>query len=235
MEQLWEHIKGLFVTSTSIEELMPQLLDVLTYDPQSPMTLAGGLFLLMFLVFGVGYMAVRGVAWLRTLYVTAFSLYFYYKLSGLYLLLLIAVALSDYTIGWCVAHRRCKGRSSSGWVALSVIINVSILAYFKAGNMVVEWLQSIYDSGVLELQSVVIPAGVSFFVFQSIAYVVDISRGKIEPLRRFTDYLFLLSFFPKMFLGPLVKASEFIPQIQTPRLRVSRDDLGRAVMLIAGG
>ena len=235
MEQLWEYIKGMFVAPLSVEESMSQLLDLLSYDPQSPMTLAGGLFLLMFLVFGVGYLAVRGVAWLRTFYVTAFSLYFYYKLSGLYLLLLIAVALSDYTIGWCVARSRRKGRSSSGWVALSVIINVSILTYFKAGNMVVGWLQSIYDSGVLEFEAVVIPAGVSFFVFQSIAYVVDISRGKIEPLRRFTDYLFLLSFFPKMFLGPLVKASEFIPQIKASRLSVSRDDLGRAVTLIVGG
>ena len=235
MEQLWEYIKGMFVAPLSVEESMSQLLYLLSYDPQSPMTLAGGLFLLMFLVFGVGYLAVRSVAWLRALYVTAFSLYFYYKLSGLYLLLLIAVALSDYTIGWCVAHHRRKGCSSSGWVALSVIINVSILTYFKAGNMVVGWLQSIYDSGVLEFEAVVIPAGVSFFVFQSIAYVVDISHGKIEPLRRFTDYLFLLSFFPKMFLGPLVKASEFIPQIKSSRLSVSRDDLGRAVTLIVGG
>ena len=161
MGQLWGYIKGLFVAPISVEELMPQLLDVLTYDPQSPRTLAGGLFLLMFLVFGVGYLAVRGVAWLRTLYVTAFSLYFYYKLSGLYLLLLIAVALSDFTIGWLVAYSRKRGHNGSGWVALSVIINVSILTYFKAANMVIEWLQSIYDSGVLELQAVVIPAGVS--------------------------------------------------------------------------
>ena len=81
----------------------------------------------------------------------------------------------------------------------------------------------------------VVPAGVSFFVFQSIAYVVDIARGTIAPLKRFGDYLFLLSFFPKMFLGPLVKAKEFIPQIEAREVVVSRDDFARAVMLVARG
>ncbi|MBO5732594.1 MAG: MBOAT family protein [Alistipes sp.] len=235
MEQLWNYIRGVVASLPTSEELASQLSAALEYDAQSPMTLAGGLFLVMFLIFGVGYLAVRRVAWLRTIYVTLFSLYFYYKLSGVYLLLLIAVALSDYIIGLLVARCRRKGQSGSSWVATSVVINLAILCYFKAGTVVAELLQSIYEGGVLDIGAVVIPAGVSFFVFQSIAYVVDISRGKIEPLRRFIDYLFLLSFFPKMFLGPLVKASEFIPQIQSPRLCVSREDMGRAVMLIVGG
>lgn len=235
MEQLLTYIKGLFAARLNVEELAPQLLALLEYNPQSPMTIVGGLFLVMFLIFGVGYIAVRRVARLRTLYVTAFSLYFYYKLSGAYLLLLVAVALSDYTIGWLVARSRRRGGNGSLWVALSVVINLTILTYFKAGGLLVEWLQKMYDGGVLELQAVVIPAGVSFFVFQSIAYVVDISRGRISPLKNFVDYLFLLSFFPKMFLGPLVKASEFIPQILAPRLSISREELGRAVTLIVGG
>lgn len=79
------------------------------------------------------------------------------------------------------------------------------------------------------------PAGVSFFVFQSIAYVVDIARGTIAPLRRFSDYLFLLSFFPKMFLGPLVKAKDFIPQIEVEKVVVTPEDFGRAISLIVGG
>lgn len=215
--------------------LWQRVVSLLEYDPTSPLTLTTGFFLFAFLVFGIGYLVVRGCAYLRVLYVVLFSLYFYYKLSGIYVLLLLGVALSDYVIGWLVYLRRRRGGRGRGWVALSVVINVSILLYFKATDFFVDVVNNLYGSGTLDWESVVVPAGVSFFVFQSIAYVVDISRGEIKPLKRLTSYLFLLSFFPKMFLGPLVKAREFIPQIEASKVSVKREDLGRAVSLVAGG
>jgi len=219
----------------SLSAMWERLLPLLWYDATSPMTLTSGFFLFAFLLFGVGYMAVRRVVRLRTLYVVLFSLYFYYKLSGLYVLLLLFVAVSDFVIGRRVARRREGGARTRGLVAISVAINVAILVYFKATDAFVGFVNGLYGEGTLEWGMVVVPAGVSFFVFQSIAYVVDISRGVIKPLRHFSDYLFLLSFFPKMFLGPLVRARDFIPQIEQRDLRISKDDLGRAVTLIAGG
>ena len=212
-----------------------RLLSLLSFDALSPMTLASGFFLFAFVLFMSGYMLVRRRANLRNIYVLLFSLYFYYKLSGVYLLLLLFVAVSDFLIGGRVARCKEQGRSSRGWVALSVVINVAILTYFKATNAFVDWFNGLYGDGTLDIESVVVPAGVSFFVFQSLAYVIDISRGTISPLRKFSDYLFLLAFFPKMFLGPLVRAKEFIPQIESGGLAISREDLGRAVTLIAGG
>ena len=212
-----------------------RLISLLSFDALSPMTLASGFFLFAFVLFMSGYMLVRRRANLRNIYVLLFSLYFYYKLSGLYLLLLLFVAVSDFLIGGCVARCKEQGRSSRGWVALSVVINVAILTYFKATNTFVDWFNGLYGDGTLDIESVVVPAGVSFFVFQSLAYVIDISRGTISPLHKFSDYLFLLAFFPKMFLGPLVRAKEFIPQIESGGLVISREDLGRAVTLIAGG
>lgn len=220
---------------TFAEDVWQRLLSMLAYNSANPLTLTTGFFLFAFLIFSFGYMAVRHRGRLRTLYVVLFSLYFYYKLSGIYVLLLLAVALSDFLIGRRVAKVRDAGRSTKGWVALSVTINVAILTYFKATNFFVDVINNLYGSGTLDWQSVVVPAGVSFFVFQSIAYVVDIARGTIAPLKRFCDYLFLLSFFPKMFLGPLVKAKEFIPQIEARDVVVSGDDFARAVMLVARG
>lgn len=212
-----------------------RIVSLMEFDATSPMTLTSGFFLFAMLVFGIGYAMVRSRAKLRTLYTVLFSLYFYYKLSGIYLLLLLFVALSDFVIGRRVAHCVERGRGTRKWVALSVAINMGILLYFKATNFFVDTINSLYGSGTLDWESVVVPAGVSFFVFQSIAYVVDIARGTIAPLRRFTDYLFLLSFFPKMFLGPLVKAKEFIPQIEARDVAIDRKDFGRAVTLIVGG
>ena len=216
-------------------DVWQRVVALLGYDEESSLTLTTGFFLFAFLLFGLGYIIIKRRPQLRTWYVVLFSLYFYYKLSGLYVLLLLGVALSDFIIGHFVARRCERGASARGLVALSVIINVAILAYFKATNFFVGLLDNLYVDGVLNIESVSVPAGVSFFVFQSIAYVVDIARGTIRPLRRFMDYLFLLSFFPKMFLGPLVKNKDFIPQIEDGEVRVSRDDFGRAVTLIAGG
>ena len=220
---------------TFAEDVWQRLLSMLAFDATNPLTLTTGFFLFAFLLFGLGYMAVRNRGRLRTLYVVLFSLYFYYKLSGIYVLLLLGVALSDFLIGRRVRKSREAGSKTKWWVALSVTINVAILTYFKATNFFVDVINNLYGSGTLDWQSVVVPAGVSFFVFQSIAYVVDIARGTIAPLKRFGDYLFLLSFFPKMFLGPLVKAKEFIPQIEARDVEVSRDDFSRAVMLVARG
>ena len=220
---------------TFADDVWQRLLGMLVYDGGSPLTLTTGFFLFAFLVFCVGYMVVRHRAHLRTWYIVLFSLYFYYKLSGIYVLLLLGVALSDFLIGRRVAKVRDAGGRTKGWVALSVTINVAILTYFKATNFFVDVVNNLYGSGTLDWQAVVVPAGVSFFVFQSIAYVVDIARGTISPLKRFIDYIFMLSFFPKMFLGPLVKAKDFIPQIEAKRVVVTREDFGRAVMLIARG
>ena len=220
---------------TFAEDVWQRLLSMLTFDATNPLTLTTGFFLFAFLLFGLGYMVVRNRGSLRTWYVVLFSLYFYYKLSGVYVLLLLGVALSDFLIGRRVSKAREAGKKTKWWVALSVTINVAILTYFKATNFFVDVINNLYGSGTLNWQSVVVPAGVSFFVFQSIAYVVDIARGTIAPLKRFSDYLFLLSFFPKMFLGPLVKAKEFIPQIEAREIVVSRDIFGRSVMLVARG
>lgn len=217
------------------EDVWQRLLGMLVYDGGSPLTLTTGFFLFAFLIFCGGYMVVRHRAHLRTWYVVLFSLYFYYKLSGIYVLLLLGVALSDFLIGRRVAKVRDAGGRTKGWVALSVTINVAILTYFKATNFFVDVVNNLYGSGTLDWQAVVVPAGVSFFVFQSIAYVVDIARGTIAPLKRFVDYIFLLSFFPKMFLGPLVKAKEFIPQIEAKDIVVTREEFARAIMLIARG
>ena len=217
------------------EHIWERLLALLQYDAMSPMTLTSGFFLLAFLLFGIGYMAVRHKVTLRTLYVILVSLYFYYKVSGIFVLLLIGIAISDYLIGNRIAHRSKLGKTSKWWVALSVTINVGILAYFKAGGFLEHTLNELIDGAYINLGAIAIPTGVSFFIFQSISYIVDISRGTIAPVKRFIDYLFLLSFFPKIFLGPLVRNKDFIPQIESNNLIVTREDIGRAVALIARG
>ena len=212
-------------------EVWQRLLAMLNYDSASPMTLASGFFLFAFLLFGIGYMALRNRRMARTIYVSLISLYFYFKISGLFVLLLLFVATSDYLIGQRIAKRRSKGGKTRGWVTLSMVINVLILAYFKVGGLFEEAINNLCGSGTINLGEILVPAGVSFFVFQSMSYIIDLARGVINPVKRYLDYLFLL----KVFLGPLVRNKEFIPQIERETIIVTRDDLGRAVSLMASG
>lgn len=217
------------------EYVWERLLALLQYDSSAPMTLTSGFFLFAFFLFGLGYMAVRRKATLRTIFVILVSLYFYYKISGLYLLLLLGVAISDYLIGGRIAHRKGLGESTKAWVVLSLLIDLGILVYFKAGGLFEQAMNDLFGENFISFGSIVIPAGVSFFIFQSISYIIDLSRGVISPVKRFVDYLFLLSFFPKIFLGPLVRNKEFIPQIEQENVTVTREDIGRAAVLMARG
>lgn len=219
---------------TADTSLVDSIAALFSYDAAKPLSLMSSAFMVMLLIFGVGYMAVRRRVTLRTIYVVCFSLFVYYKMSGLYLLLLLGVALSDYLIAHRVAESRERGESARRWVALSATINILILVYFTASNFIAESITTLYGSGTLDWEPVVKIVGVSFFVFQSLAYVIDVSRGTVAPLCRIEDYLFMLSFFPKLVCGPLVKARDFIPQIGSSA-EVSREDMGRAVTLIATG
>ena len=119
------------------------------------MSLMSNYFVVALMLFGIGYMAVRKRVTWRTIYVVVFSLFVYYKMAGLYLLLLLGVALSDYLIAYRVADCRTSGRSTRGWVALSSFINIAILVYFTASNFIATSINDLYGSGTLDWTPVV--------------------------------------------------------------------------------
>ncbi len=210
-----------------------QIVEQLSYNSEQPMIFSSGIFLLLFSIFITIYSLLQHRNTVRILYVIAFSLYFYYKSSGIYLLLLLFSAVSDFTIGRTIG--RTDKESSRKWlVALSVVINLGMLVYFKYTNFFIDVVEGISGSEILEFQNIFLPVGISFFVFQSMSYTIDIYRRKIDPLARFEDYLFYLSFFPQLVAGPIVRAKDFIPQIRKP-LTLSREMLAKSIFLIATG
>ena len=216
-----------------IEELLSRAAELLRYDATAPLIFNSGLFLFLFVGFAGVYLLLRRATSLRILYVIAFSIYFYYKSSGIYFLLLLFAAVSDYLIGNAIAREQNDG-TKKRWVALSVVINLGMLGYFKYTNFFIEMANGLFGSGFLDFQNIFLPVGISFFVFQSMSYTIDIYRGQIKPLERWTDYLFYLSFFPQLVAGPIVRAKDFIPQIRKP-LMVTREMFGTAIGLIIIG
>ncbi len=218
----------------STAEIGEKVVALLQYDATSPLIFSSGLFLFLFAGFLLFYTALHRTVSLRILYVILFSLYFYYKSSGVYFLLLVFAAASDYLI----ARRIYASQNPSHrkWlVALSVAVNLGMLGYFKYTNFLIDLSHGLFGEGFLQFQNIFLPVGISFFVFQSMSYTIDIYRGELRPLDHWYDYLFYLSFFPQLVAGPIVRARDFIPQIRRNPVVVTRGMFGMGVYLILTG
>ncbi|MCF0160117.1 MAG: MBOAT family protein, partial [Bacteroidaceae bacterium] len=212
------------------------VIEQLLYNPKQPMIFSSGIFLFLFLAFSFVYWCLHRTDTLRITFVTLFSYYFYYKSSGFYFVLLAVVTLSDWLIGRAIYRMREGGESRAkqrGLVALSLLIDLGLLGYFKYTNFFYSLLAPFWG-GTFTPLDIFLPVGISFFTFQSLSYTIDIYRGTLQPLNRLLDYAFYVSFFPQLVAGPIVRARDFVPQIRKP-LFVSDRMVGQAVFLITAG
>lgn len=206
--------------------------ELLTYTPGHPLMFNSGLFMFLFLGFLIIYRAIYNMPRARMIFVILFSLYFYYKSSGIYVLCLLLVALSDYSIGLLLNKtRNTIGRKLC--VTASVLINMGMLCYFKYTAFVVDTINKFLHQPI-ELWDIALPIGISFFTFRSVSYIVDIYRGKIEAERNPLNYIFYLTFFPPLVAGPVVRASQLLPQIHN-RPIVTREMFAEGLFLIMTG
>ena len=194
---------------------------------------------------------------LRNVFLMAVSWFFYYKTSGLFLLLLLFVTLSDWLIAKQIYRNKEQGTRSKdhiakAWLALSVVIDLGLLCYFKYAyfftNVVNNWLGTelaVFDlfayigngfseSGRFMVDKIILPVGISFYLFQVMSYTIDVYRGHVKPVKNILDFAFYVSFFPQLVAGPIVRANEFIPQLYKP-FRLSRRVFGLAVFWVLNG
>ncbi len=220
------------------------------YDPGEPMIFSVPAFWLFFLFVLAGYSFLYKKKFVRNLFLFLVSLFFYYKSGGLFLLLLILVTLVDYSCGLFIYRSRSK-YSRKLFILVSIISNLGILAYFKYTGFIVHSINEllgtdyrVYDflaafSNVqlgtsFDVSNILLPVGISFFTFQSLSYTLDVYRKKVEPVRNIIDFGFYVSFFPQLVAGPIVRASEFIPQLYND-YHLSKREFGHAVFLISKG
>ncbi|MCH5240704.1 MAG: MBOAT family protein [Muribaculaceae bacterium] len=182
------------------------------YDRNTPMLFSSGLFWFLFILFLPVYILLKKSKAKMTLFVIAFSLFFYYKSSGLFFLMLIATSLADWLLSRAIFRTKDRSRRLA-LMWLSICISLSILGYFKYANFFL-WNWNAMVRGNFQPLDIILPVGISFYTFQSISYVVDVFKRKITPTRSWFDYLFFLSFFPALVAGPIVRADYFLPQIK---------------------
>ena len=203
-----------------------------SYNPKQPLLFNSALFLGLFLIFYVIYILSRKTHYFRITYVVLFSLFFYYKSSGVYFWILIFSSIVDYSLSRLI-YEEAKQGYRKFYMILSLLINLGMLAYFKYTNFFIDNYNTLF-SGNMKFEDIVLPVGISFYTFQTLSYTIDVYRRELEPTKSFMDFLFFVSFFPQLVAGPIVRASDFIPQIYE-KLRLTKEDFNRALFLIIGG
>jgi D-alanyl-lipoteichoic acid acyltransferase DltB (MBOAT superfamily) len=207
-------------------------------------------FWLFFLAFMVVFSALHKRQLVRSIFFTIVSLFLYFKTSGLFVVLLGGSIIVNFFLGkWVFKTEKESGKK---WIiAVAAIFNLFFLAFFKYAYFftdsynqlfqtkyeIVNWFAQMgngfFGTGFFETK-ILLPAGVSFFTFQSISYVVDIKRKEIEPVKNIFDYGFYVTFFPHVIMGPIVRARDFIPQIYQP-FSLNKDQFSSSVILIVKG
>jgi alginate O-acetyltransferase complex protein AlgI len=209
-----------------------KFIDLFFYHKEEPLIFSSGLFLFLFTLFMSVYALVYKHHRLKTIFVILFSLYFYYKSSGIYFFLLITSTIVDYSLADWI-YKAKKDIYKKSILILSLVLNIGLLVYFKYTNFFYE-LYTNLTGGYFEPMDIFLPVGVSFFTFQSLSYTIDIYRGTLKPVKNILDYAFFVTFFPQLVAGPIVRAVDFIPQIFQP-VTVTKEMVGKAVFLISSG
>lgn len=186
-----------------------------------------------FLVAFMGaYLLLHQYTKLRTLVFTIFSLYFFYKACGWYVGLVLVAAVVDFSLSNLIYNTQDKVTKKL-LLSFSVIINLSLLFYFKYTDFFIGITNDLGFTRITPL-GLMLPIGISFYTFENISYTVDVYKGHFRPVKSIIDYLFFLSFFPKLVMGPIVRAADFIPQIYRPYV-VGNTALAKGAYLIASG
>ena len=174
------------------------------------------------LAFGVFFLIVYFTAWSldrengrRKLFLLLASWFFYAQWDWRFVGLLIGSAVLNWGVAALIARNRERGRRTGWLVGLGVAANLLILGFFKYYGFFVEEAGELLArfgwERDLPLLQIVLPVGISFFTFQGISYVVDVQRGKTPPAKSLLDVMLLMSFFPHLVAGPIVRASDLLP------------------------
>jgi len=228
------------------------LRNIFLYDKTAPLIFTRFFFWAFFAVVLIGYSLVyrnkkRSV---RAGYLFIASLFFYYKSSGFFFFILIFSTLTDFFIGKGIYVLKNEIMRKV-LVALSVVVNLTLLAYFKYAYFFVDSINTLISTDLevinhlalwaneatgthFNVNQILLPVGISFFTFQTISYSVDVYRGDTKPVRNLIDFGFYVSFFPQLVAGPIVRASGFVKQIYE-EYKLSKAEFGWALFMILKG
>src|SRR5215212_8107048 len=175
-------------------------------------------FVVFFLVVLAAYWTMRSWEGRKNLLLVA-SYLFYGAWNPPFAALLFATTALDFYLGRQMGKRQTP-QERKVWLVVSVVVNLSMLGFFKYGNFLLENFTWVLARGGIQYKpphlDVFLPIGISFYTFHSLSYTLDIYRGVMKPTRSLRDFALAVSFFPQLVAGPIVRAGDFLPQLAHP-------------------
>jgi alginate O-acetyltransferase complex protein AlgI len=173
-----------------------------------------------FIIFFVFILAILPVIKYRKyqhLFLLIASYFFFYFSSNYLITLLIFSTILDFQIGRMIYDTKSISRKKT-LLILSLVGNLGLLGFFKYVDFSIDQINNLTNllgfPTDIPFLNLILPIGISFYTFQTISYTVDIYRGKLKPSKTFLEFALFVSFFPQLVAGPIVRASEFLPQLR---------------------
>lgn len=211
---------------------MNTLFDHLLYQVGKPLLFQSGFFLFFFLVYLLFSAFINKSTALRNTLLTLFSLYFYYKSSGYFFLLMLAMCIFTFYMSAAISIYRHQ-RSGKWLLIATVLVLLGALGYYKYTNFFLLQVLPLFGFQATAVD-VFLPLGISFFTFELIAYATDVYRGDHVPGKSIMQFFVYVSFFPHLVAGPIVRPHEFFPQLSVIH-RPSDLENGKGIFLICLG
>ncbi len=227
-----------------------KVIDFFHYSETEPIVLTQITFWVFFTIVFAIFTVIHKRYSVRTIFLFLVSIFFYYKTSGLFFLLLLFTIANEFLVGKAI-YKSTNHLKRKILITYSVVLNIGLLSYFKYAYFFTESFNKVFhtDNHVVnyfslwgntffgshfEIDKILLPIGISFYTFQILTYTLDIYRKKLKPLDNFLDFGFYASFFPQILSGPIVKARDFIPQMFKP-YSLNKYQFGLAIFMILNG
>ncbi len=161
------------------------------------------------------------------------SYIFYAYWDARFLLLLILQTYISYILAKQI-ERADTRQKAKRWMVLGVSTSLTILGFFKYFNFFVQSFADLFGISSLGALNIILPVGISFYTFQALSYLIDVYRGKLKACDRFVKISLYISFFPQLVAGPIVRASDFLPQLEEDR-PMNRENLVEGLQIFLFG
>ncbi|MGH8482292.1 MAG: MBOAT family O-acyltransferase [Nevskiaceae bacterium] len=181
------------------------------------MVFSSNVFLFLFLpAFLAAYYLTpqRGRAWV----IVAGSYLFYAWWRVDFLLLFAGVTAWNYAVGLRIAAHGARTGGARRWLVAGVTGDLAVLGYFKYANFGVASFNALVESAGMApfaWTAVILPIGISFYVFQCLSYIADLYRGDAAPARRFVDFAAFIALFPQLIAGPVLRYKDLDEQLRS--------------------
>lgn len=191
---------------------------------------------LSFLVFFLTVLSLLSVIQnqkMRTYVLLVASYVFYGWWSPVFVLLILVTSLWAWGFGLLIDRTNDEGRKSR-YLFVSVAFSLGVLAYYKYAEFLAEAIFAMLGWEWSHDLGIILPVGISFFTFQTLSYSIDLRNGKIPVCESPTKFMLFVAFFPQLVAGPIVRASDFLPQLEK-RIQISTRNIVIGAQLFLGG